>query len=50
MKKGMSDKKRISQYDWIPFWWGSKFIRRLSAKRERRFDKREQKKREEDTE
>ena len=35
------DKKKISETGWMPFWWGSKFNRRLSSKRVRQYEKKE---------
>lgn len=38
------DKKKVSETGWMPFWWGSKFNRRLSSKRVRQYEKKELKK------
>ena len=35
------DKKKVSETGWMPFWWGSKFNRRLSSKRVRQHEKKE---------
>lgn len=35
------DKKKVSESGWMPFWWGSKFNRRLSSKRVRQREKKE---------
>lgn len=35
------DKKKVSEVGWMPFWWGSKFNRRLSSKRVRQYEKKE---------
>ena len=33
------DRKKISKSGWMPFWWGSKFNKRLSSKRVRQQEK-----------
>lgn len=33
------NKKRIAQVGWMPFWWGSKFNKRLASKRVRQSKK-----------
>ena len=35
------DKKKVSETGWMPFWWGSKFNKRLSSKRVRQHEKKE---------
>ena len=35
------DKKKIAKTGWMPFWWGSKFNKRLSSKRVRQQEKKE---------
>ena len=35
------DKKKVSETNWMPFWWGNKFNRRLSSKRVRQYEKKE---------
>lgn len=35
------DKKKVSEAGWMPFWWGSKFNRKLSSKRVRQHEKKE---------
>lgn len=34
------DKKRVAATGWMPYWWGSKFNKRLASKRARQHDKR----------
>ena len=35
------NRKRVAEVGWMPFWWGNKFIKRLSSKRVRRHEKKE---------
>ena len=44
------NRKRVSKSGWMPFWFGNKFIKRLTSKRVRQHEKKEQKKESEDTE
>ena len=37
------DKKKVAKAGWMPFWWGSKFNKRLSSKRVRQVEKKEMK-------
>lgn len=34
------DRKRIASVGWMPFWWGSKFNKRLASKRTRQSNRR----------
>ena len=35
------DKKKVCETGWMPFWWGSKFNKRLRSKRVRQHEKKE---------
>lgn len=41
MKEGNKKKHAVAETGWMPFWWGSKFCKRLAAKRERQKERKE---------
>jgi len=41
-RSNRKDHVAIARNGWMPFWWGNKFIKRLTAKREREYRKSEE--------